>query len=229
MSLRSSAVAAAWTAIVLGCAQKPAAQTSTLDTAKVAIDSTMQRADKSRIQGSESAKVWLVIASDFQCPFCRAFHDDVYKRILADYVATGKIRVAYVHHPMAAHPHAVVSAEAAMCAGVQDRFWQMHDALFATQLNWSPRPDPTAVFDSLATSLQLRMSDWRGCMASHKTRAMIDADNARTKAAGVDGTPSFFIANRLAIVGAQPYGDFRAALDSALAHAGPPTESTKRP
>ena len=121
------------------------------------------------------------------------------------------------------HVHGVVSAEAAMCAAMQDRFWPMHDALFTTQDHWAQLKDPLPVFDSLATSLQLRMADWRSCMTSHKTRPLIDSDNAKSIAAGVDGTPTFFIANKLAVKGLAPYATYRAALDSALAQAGPPS------
>ena len=229
MSLRHHLAAVAFAFLFAACAKQPPAQSAALDSAKAGPDTALQRADKARIQGSENAKVWLVIASDFQCPYCRDFHDDVYKRILEDYVAPGKVRVAYVNHSMAGHVHAVISAEAAMCAGMQDRFWPMHDALFATQTHWSQLQDPRPVFDSLATSLKLRLPDWRGCMTSHTTLPMIEADDARTRAGGVTGTPSFFIGNTLAVVGAEPYPKFRAALDSALAHAGPPSGGGRLP
>jgi len=188
--------------------------------ATVAMDTDLQRADRARIQGSPTAKTWMVIASDFQCPYCRAFHDDAYKQIVRDYVVPGKVRIAYLNHPGSMHVHAMVSAEAAMCAAIQDRFWPMHDGLFATQDHWAQLQDPQPVFDSLATSLQLRMADWRTCMTTHKTRALINSDNAKSIAAGVEGTPTFFIDNKLAVNGLAPYAAYRAALDSALARAG---------
>ena len=237
MSLRPFLVLAGGACLTAACGkQQQPAQGALLDTAKaaampaqIAADSGLLRADRSRIQGSENARIWLVMASDFQCPFCRAFHDDAYKQIVKNYVATGKVRVAFLNHPGAMHAHAVVSAEAAMCAGMQDHFWPMHDALFATQNHWADLPDPQPVFDSLATSLRLDITDWRACMTSHRTRPLITADRAKSKASGVDGTPTFFIANKLAIVGAQSYATFRAALDSALAHAGPPSGGGQRP
>jgi protein-disulfide isomerase len=237
MPLRSPLVLVAGAFLLAACGkQQPPAQTAMLDTTKaargaaaLASDTGLQRADKARIQGSESAKVWFVIASDFQCPYCRAFHDDAYKQILRDYVATGKIRVAYLNHPGSMHAFGVVSAEAAMCAAMQDRFWPMHDGLFTTQDHWAALQDPQPVFDSLATSLQLRMADWRSCMTSHETRSMIASDNAKSIAAGVDGTPNFFIANKLAIKGLKPYATYRAALDSALAQAGPPSGGGQHP
>jgi protein-disulfide isomerase len=237
MPLRHSLVLVGCAGLIAACGkQQQPAQAATLDSAKVAaaaapvaVDSELVRADRARIQGSEKAKVWLVMASDFECPYCRAFHDGAYQQILKDYVATGKVRVAFLNHPGSMHVHAMVSAEAAMCAATQDHFWPMHDALFTTQDHWAALTDPMPVFDSLATSLELGMVDWRACMTSHKTRPMIEADHAKSKASGVSGTPTFFIANKLAIVGAEPYATFRAALDSALAHAVPPSGGGQRP
>ena len=180
------------------------------------------RVDNARMMGSESAKVWLIMASDFQCPFCRAFHHDTWPRIEKDYVKTGKIRVAFLNHPMQNHQYAVPSAEGAMCAGKQGKFWQMHDSLFANQDKWMRSGNPQAAWESLATSLGLDMTDWRACVSSHLTRALVEADFARSTAGGVTGTPSFFIGSppQLAVVGAEPYGVFKQALDAAIAQAG---------
>ena len=229
MTPRSIAFAAC-IALLAGCAQQPSAQASSPDTANAqAATRLLAVADKARIQGSDSAKVWLVVASDFQCPFCKMFHDTTYKLILTNYVATGKIRIAYLNHPMPAHPFAMVSAEAAMCSAMQHKFWEMHDSLFASQDRWATRANPVPVFDSLAARLQLQMTDWRSCMSNHSTRPMIDADNARTKATGVTGTPTFFIGNKLSIVGAQPYAEFRDSLNAELARAGRPPGNSKKP
>jgi protein-disulfide isomerase len=202
-----------------GEARTPAAPV-TATAAPATADSSLIRADKARIQGSDSAKVWFIMASDFQCPFCRAFHDETWPRIEKDYVATGKIRVAFVNHPMPGHQFAMPAAEAAMCAAKQDRFWPMHDKLFQTQETWVKSANPQAIFDSLATSVGVRMDDWRSCVTTHATRGMIDADFDRTAQGGVTGTPGFFIGGQLAVVGAEPYGTFRRALDAAIAQAG---------
>jgi protein-disulfide isomerase len=214
--------------IAVACAAKPDASpdaatlaaASTPAPAADATDTSLVRADKARIQGNENAKVWLLMSSDFQCPYCRAFHDETWPRIEADYVKTGKIRVAFVNHPMRGHQLAIPAAEAAMCAAKQDRFWPMHDKLFQTQDTWVNSGNPQQAFDSLATTLGLRMDDWRACVSSHATRAMIDNDFARSAQGGVTGTPSFFIGGQLAVVGAEPYGTFRQALDAAIAKAG---------
>src|SRR5579862_8106109 len=171
MSLRHRLAVALTGLVLIACGkQQPLPQASRADAPKASLDTaSIGRADRARIQGSSSAPVWLVMSSDFQCPYCRMFHDDAYKRILSDYVATGKVRIAYWNQPSPMHVHAVVAAEAAMCAALQDKFWPMHDGLFATQDHWAGMPEPRPVFDSLANALHLQMDQWRSCTASHAT------------------------------------------------------------
>jgi protein-disulfide isomerase len=186
----------------------------------------LARVDKSRQMGSDSAKVWFIMGSDFECPYCRAFHHDTWPRIEREYVRTGKVRVAFMNHPMSLrppfnmHPRAMPAAEAAMCAGAQDRFWAMHDSLFVNQDKWARGENPQALFESFATGLGLQMDAWRNCMTTHATRSMVEQDFQRTSQVGIEGTPGFVIGNQLAVVGAAPFGDFKKALDDALAKAG---------
>ena len=115
-------------------------------------DSNITRADLARIQGSSTAPLWVIEVSDFQCPYCKQWHDQTYPQFLDQFVKTGKVRLAYVNFPLGIHAHAFPAAEAAMCAGAQNKFWPMHDALFATQTRWENLPSPAPVFDSLAQS-----------------------------------------------------------------------------
>ena len=156
------------------------------------------------------------MVSDFQCPFCREWHDEVFPTVTRDYVATGKIRLAYLNFPLSGHPNAMPAAEAAMCASVQGKFWEMHDAIFRTQDQWAGLPDPRAKFDSLAVSVGVAPAAYRSCIASGATRAMIAADQQRASSAGVKATPTFFVGSDQ-IEGAVPLPEFRAALDKALA------------
>jgi protein-disulfide isomerase len=179
----------------------------------------LNRIDQSRQMGSQTAKVWFIIGSDFQCPFCKTFHHDTWKQIENEYVKTGKIRAAFLNHPMSFHPRAIPAAEAAMCAGAQDRFWVMHDSLFVNQEKWVNAPDPMPVFESLAKSIGLDVDPWRSCVTTHATQAMVEADFMRTSQVGIKGTPSFVIGDSLAVVGAAPFADFKQAIDAALARA----------
>ena len=178
--------------------------------------SIVTRADQSRIRGDSSARVWLVMVSDFQCPYCRQWHDEVFPSIVREYVDTRKVRIAYVHLPVSSHQHALESAEASMCAGVQGRFWEMHDAIFRTQARWSRMEVPRALFDSLAASVGVQPAPYRACVESTATRPMVLADARRVSEAGATVTPTFFIGNER-VEGAMPLPEFRAALDRALA------------
>src|ERR1041385_4747713 len=220
--MRTALLSAA--ALVLACTKQPAvAATARVDSSKpVATCDSLACADRGRIEGSPNAKVWLVMASDFECPYCKMFHDDAYKQVVANYVNTGDLRVAFLNHPGSMHRHAQIAAEAAMCAAMQNKFWPMHDSLFARQEKWAALDSPLPVFEQLATGMGIEMNDWRVCVQTHKTLPLIDSDNVRTTKAGVNGTPMFFVADKLAIQGVAPYSQFKLVLDSALARAGKP-------
>ena len=181
-------------------------------------DSISTRADRSRILGGDGAKVWMVVVSDFQCPYCRIWHDSTYPALVRESVQPGKVKLAYVNFPLPMHKNAWPAAEAVMCAGVQGKFWEMQDKVFSTQSRWSTLEDAAPVFDSLATSAGLDAKRLRTCVDTHQTKRLIQADYDRSVAAGVNSTPTFIIGDRT-VEGAQPIEEFRQVLDSALAKA----------
>lgn len=185
------------------------------------IDSLVARADRGRIDGSPSAKVWLVIVSDFQCPYCKQSHDSTFEQIRSEYVRTGKIKVAYVNFPLNSHQHAWPSAHSAMCASEQGKFWPYADALFATQDKWAAMQTPAALFDSLAQSQNLNMKEWRECVSSERMAGLIRSDRDRGVEAGVNSTPSFLVGDK-GLAGVHPIEDFRKLLDPAIAAAAGP-------
>ena len=180
-------------------------------------DSISSRADRGRILGDSNATVWLVMASDFQCPFCKQWHDASFSNIVQKYVKSGRVRMAYLNMPLSIHQFAVPAAEAAMCASVQDKFWPMHDSLFATQNVWEKLQSPASFFDTLANHNHVDMAPWRTCVTQHLTRPLIEADYDRARQTGVGSTPTFIIgATKLASADA----DVAGALDAALAAKG---------
>jgi protein-disulfide isomerase len=182
-------------------------------------DSVSTLADKARIRGASTAQVWLVEVSDFQCPFCKEWHDKSFAILDREYVKTGKIRIAYLNFPLTRiHPNAQAAAEAAMCAGVQGKFWELHGSLFATQPKWAPLKAPAALatFDSLARAAGVEHKSWSSCMSTHAMAKLIEADRSRSADARVESTPTFFVGDR-ALAGAYPVDTFRVAIDQALA------------
>ena len=205
-----------------GSKQTDSRATTRTDTATVPAalaqpaDSDAVRADLARIQGSPTAPVWVIEVSDFQCPYCKQWHDQTYKKLRDEFVSTGKVRLAYVNFPLAQHAHAGPAAEGAMCAGAQGKFWEMHDALFTTQEKWAGLSSSAAYFESLARTTGVDLPRWRQCVQSGKMRPWIQADHDRAERAGAASTPSFMIGDQI-LVGAQPIENLRSAIDSALA------------
>lgn len=181
-----------------------------------AADSISAKADRGRILGDSTAKVWLVMASDFQCPFCKQWHDVSFPAIVQKYVKSGRVRLAYLNMPLSIHQFAKPSAEAAMCASVQDKFWPMHDSLFATQKIWEALQDPMSFFDTLANHNHVEMGSWRTCVSKHLTLPLIEADYDRGHTTGVNSTPTFFVGS-IKLTSAD--ADVAGALDAALAKA----------
>jgi protein-disulfide isomerase len=186
------------------------------------VDPRVAVADTARIRGNPDAKVWLVMASDFQCPACKHWHDKFAPEIMHDYVETGKVRFAYTNFPIDhLHPHARAAAEAAMCAAAQGKFWGIHDRLFASQNEWAALADPGPVFSRLASESGVEMDAWNRCVADGVMAPLVAGDRTRGENGGVDQTPYFFIGDRR-VGGAVPASFMRALLDSALMKAGAP-------
>lgn len=203
-------------AVVLACSKSSSASAPPSLSSP---DSVLAKhADQGRISGSATASVWLVEVSDFQCPYCKQWHDQSYAEIKRAYVDSGRVRLAYVNFPLSMHRNAMPAAETAMCASAQDKFWPLHDALFATQEQWEKLASPQPMFDSLATAAGVDMGAFHKCVSAHLMKATIDADIDRATKAGVESTPTFLIGGTM-VTGAQPLAVFRQALDSALAHA----------
>jgi protein-disulfide isomerase len=179
-----------------------------------AADSLLARADAARIQGDANAPVFIVEVSDFQCPFCKMWHDSTYATIKREFIATGQARMAYVNYPIESHENAIPAAEAAMCSALQGKFWQMHDALFDTQEKWQHMPDPTAHFESLAQKAGVAIPALRDCRKGGVMRRLINGDKQRGIVAGVNSTPSFFVGDQV-IRGAAPAQAFRDAVKKA--------------
>ncbi|HEX4936914.1 MAG TPA: thioredoxin domain-containing protein, partial [Gemmatimonadaceae bacterium] len=197
--------------VTLGCGGQAAdGDTTRTSTPRPATpDSLTERADAARIQGSTTAPVWIVEVSDFQCPFCKTWHDSVYRVLRREFVTPGTVRLAYINYPLPNHENAFPAAEAAMCAGAQGKFWEMHDGLFDTQDRWAPLPNAAAVFDSVARAAGVDVASMRQCIEQGAMRAIIQADAERAQESGVQATPSFIIGGDILIRGAQPIETFR--------------------
>lgn len=158
--------------------------------------------------GPADAPITIVEFSDYQCPFCRRWHDEVYGELLAAY--PGKIRLVYRHFPLSSiHPDATSAAEAAMCAGEQDAYWPFHEKLFSSEALGN------STYLQYAQDLGLNMSSFESCINDRKYQQAVDEDLNFAVDLGIRSTPTFFI-NGLAVVGAQPLNVFQQIIDKEL-------------
>jgi protein-disulfide isomerase len=174
----------------------------------------------SPVMGKKGAPVTLVEFSNYQCPFCKQFSDTTLRALKSEYVDAGKVRYVFRDFPLdQAHPQARKAAEAAHCAGDHGKYWQAHDLLFQNQA--------ALQLDKLKTyagQLRLNAAAFEDCLnkSKHATRVQKGYDDG--VAAGVRGTPTFFLGKSgpddsvegVLIVGARPITVFREAIETLL-------------
>ena len=165
--------------------------------------------DDSYFNGPTNAPITIVEFSDYQCPFCKRWHAEVYEQLLAAY--PGKIKFVYRNLPLTSiHPDAQGAAEAAMCAGEQNVYWQYHDKLLSGDTLGN------SAYTQYAQDLHLDMTAFEACITNQKYKHAIQADSDFALNLGVSSTPTFFI-NGLALIGAQPLDVFKQVIDKELA------------
>jgi protein-disulfide isomerase len=187
----------------------------------------MQKADRSRLLGPENA-MWVVMISDFQCPYCKQWHDSSMAKLKREYIDPGKIRFAYLHLPLESiHPHARAQAHASLCAGVQGKFWEYADGIFANFGTARGMSDVSPLLSRIAKDLALDVPAFDTCRVSAPISTLVANDMAQANQAGVQSTPSFIVGSFL-VQGALPYKDFRKAIDTALVMAKAARATTPR-
>ena len=159
--------------------------------------------------GPDDAEIVIVEFSDFQCPFCRRFHDETYQALLDAY--PGQIRFVYRNLPLTSiHPNAMPAAIASLCANDQNKYWEFHEKLFSSETL------DEATYIQYATDLGLDVETFTACLSSGSHDEFIQKDMEFSLGLGVQSTPTFFV-NGLAIVGAQPLSNFKQIIDKELA------------
>jgi protein-disulfide isomerase len=159
--------------------------------------------------GDKNAPVTIVEFSDYECPFCSRA-EPVVKKILDEY--KNKVRFVYRDYPLPNHSKAPKASEAALCAGDQNKYWEMHEKLFANQTAL----DVPQLRQYASTIEGLDAAKWQKCFDSGEKAKVVEASKKAGDQAGVSGTPAFFINGRL-ISGAQGFDKFKALIDHELA------------
>ncbi len=171
--------------------------------------------------GPADAKVTVEEFTDYQCPFCKSWHEGGEQNLINDYVKAGKSVKLVVRQKAfldrdAAQKESHLTAEAAVCAGDQKRFWDFHGALYANQ----PKGENTGYWTTnrlkeLAKSLKLNEGTFNSCLDSNKYRTKVNNDASDAVNRGITGTPTFVV-NGNAPITSGSYADVQKATDEAL-------------
>ena len=170
--------------------------------------------------GRADAPLTMIEFSDFQCPYCRRFFETTLPALKAEYIDIGKLRYVFRDFPLdRLHPQARKAAEAAHCAGDQGKYWQMHEVLFHNQ-----KALQVEHLKTYAYSLNLNHLIFDDCLEQGKYAVEVQKDFDEGAAAGVQGTPGFFLGKTQAddvvqgifLKGAQPIAAFRQVIERLL-------------
>ena len=180
-----------------------AAQRPQVDVNKVYTLNTVDSPSK----GPADAKVTIVEFSDYQCPFCSQA-EPLMDQVMAAYPKD--VKRVYKQFPLTSiHPNAMPASKAAVAAGKQGKFWEMHAKLFGNQRELSPEN-----YKKWAEELKLDVAKFEKDMASPEVQAMIDKDMQDAKAADVTGTPTIFVNGKR--LQQRSMDGFKAAIDPSL-------------
>ena len=170
----------------------------------------------SPMMGDPNAKITIVEWGDYQCTYCHLFHQNTKDQLIQEYVNTGKVNFVFRDFPLNG-PDSVLAAEAAYCAGDQNKYWQYHDELYnnwgGERTGWVNQKS----LDQFATNVGLDLNQFDQCVSDKKYENKVLENQQFGQEIGIDGTPSFIIFNDKTItkvVGAQPFSVFKQVLDN---------------
>lgn len=173
---------------------------------------TPEKTASMHVRGEANAPVTLEEFGDFECPPC-AMLSGASGQIEEGYSA--QLRVIFRHFPLPGHPHAQEAAQVAEAAGLQGRFWEMHDLLYREQPIWSKSNEARALFNSYAGMLGLNLDRFRTDVDSAEVKERVASDKKRGTDLGVHSTPTIFINGRQ-VPPPVNVGTIRAAIEAAV-------------
>ena len=148
-------------------------------------------AEPPHIRGNVNAPVTLEEFADFQCGACGAYYPEL-KKIEAEF--GHRLRVVFRENPLVpTHQYGLVAAQAAEAAGLQGRFWEMHDKLFENQKTWSESKDVVPLFVDYAKQIGLDTDRFMRDLNGEAVAQRIFQDGKRSHALGIQSTPTFFV------------------------------------
>ena len=174
--------------------QATASSSAAANTAQPPVVTGSPGADPPYTLGSPNAPARLEEFGDFQCPPCGLFHPILVQmhKEFGD-----KLQITFREYPLApAHQHAIAAASAAEAAGLQGKFWPMHDLLYEHQNDWKDKFDVRPIFEGYAQQIGLDLDRYKRDVAGEAVAQRIFLDRKRGESLGVKGTPTVFLNGR---------------------------------
>ncbi|HEY2102503.1 MAG TPA: thioredoxin domain-containing protein [Chthoniobacterales bacterium] len=165
------------------------------------------------IRGPANAPLTLEEFGDYECPPCGSLSAPL-NQLEHDY--RPRLRMIFRNFPLVMHPHARDAACAAEAAGLQGKFWEMHDLLYKEQSAWSRATDPRVLFSGYAGTLGLDVARFEKDRDGDQVKGRIAADEKRANALGVKTTPSIFINDKPVPSASFRPSALRATVDAAI-------------
>lgn len=148
-------------------------------------------AEPPHVRGNAGAPVTVEEFADFECGACGAYYPEL-KKIEAEF--GDKLKVIFRERPLVPpHNHALIAAQAAESAGLQNRFWEMHDKLYENQATWSQANDLVPIFVDYAKQIGLNTDQFMKDLNGEAVAGRIFQDGKRSHALGINSTPTFFV------------------------------------
>jgi protein-disulfide isomerase len=158
-------------------------------------------------KGNLEAENILVEYSDFQCPACKS-RVPIVEQLMGEF--GNHIKMVYRHYPLPMHSNAQLAAQATEAAGLQGKFWEMHDLIFEGQAEWSnlSSSEAESTFSGYAAILELDLDQFSAALNSSEVEAAVSADASTGKGLGVNSTPTFYF-NDQKVTNTGNYEQFR--------------------
>ena len=150
-------------------------------------------AEPAHTLGPANAPVQLEEFGDFQCPPCGMFHP-ILEQMHEEF--GDRMRITFREYPLPNHQHALAAASAAEAAGIQGKFWEMHDLLYEHQNDWKEQFDVRPIFESYAKQAGVDVERYKRDLEGDLVAQRIFQDGRRGHSLGVNGTPTVFINGR---------------------------------
>jgi len=166
------------------------------------------------VLGNPSAPVTFFAFEDFQCPFCGRFYDTTVMQLKEKYIKSGQVKFVWRDFAFLGQ-ESIDAAQASRCAGEQDKFWEYHDYLFSNQNGENVGVFSVDSLKSFAKDIGLNETGFNDCLDSGKYQKAVIDDTQKASKLGISGTPTSVVNGQM-IVGAQPFSQFEALIESAL-------------